>query len=90
MAQVDLSNSKSKQVKVDPEEILQKVYLSWITDWDTAEQQEACELICEYPCIFSQNFKFKFGKDINGQTFDQIDRLNTIQGMLPMYSSGNV
>ena len=31
-AQVDLSNSKSKQVKVDPEEILQKIDLLGITD----------------------------------------------------------
>ena len=37
-AQVDLSNSKSKQVKVDPEEILLKVDFLGITDWDLAEQ----------------------------------------------------
>ena len=41
-AQVDMSNSKSKQVKVDPKEILQKVNLLRITDWDLDEQWEAC------------------------------------------------
>ena len=54
-AQVDLLNSKSKQAKVDLEEIQQKVDLSGITDWDLAEQWKACNLICEYACIFSQN-----------------------------------
>ena len=54
-AQMDLSNSKSKQVEVDLEEILWKVDLSGTTDWDPAEQWEACNLICEYTCIFSQN-----------------------------------
>ena len=52
---MDLANSKSKQVKVDPEEILQKVDLLRITDWDLAEQGEAHNLICECACIFSQN-----------------------------------
>ena len=37
-AQVDLLNSKSKQVKVNLGEILQKVDLSGITDWDLAGQ----------------------------------------------------
>ena len=45
-AQVDLSASKSKQIEVDPEEILQKVDLSGTTDWDPAEQWDACNLIC--------------------------------------------
>ena len=54
-AQVDLLNSKSKQVKVNLEEILQKVDLSGITDWDLAELCEAHNIICEYACIFSQN-----------------------------------
>ena len=51
-AQVIMSNSKSKQVKVDPEEILQKVGLSGTTDWDLAEQWEAHNIIYEYACIF--------------------------------------
>ena len=37
------------------EEILQKVDLSGTTDWDQAEQQDTCNLICEYTCVFSQN-----------------------------------
>ena len=52
---MDLSNSKSRQVQIDPEEILQKVDLAGTTDWDPAEQWEAHNLICEYTCIFSQN-----------------------------------
>ena len=52
---MDLSNSKSKEVRIYPEEILQKVGLSGITDWDPVKQHEACNLICEYACIFSQN-----------------------------------
>ena len=50
-----MSNYKSKEVKVDPEEILKKVDLSGITDLDADEQHEACNLIHEYACIFSQN-----------------------------------
>ena len=49
--QVDLSKSQSKQVEVDLEEILQKVDLSGTTDWDSAEEQHACNLIHEYACI---------------------------------------
>ena len=52
---MDLANSKSKQVKVDSEEILKKVDLLGIIDWDLAEQWEAHNLINEYACIFSQN-----------------------------------
>ena len=88
-AQVDLSNSKSKEVKVDPEEILQKVDLSGITDWNPAKQHEAHNLICEYACIFLQN-DLDLGKNIGSQTFDEIDRLNTLKGMLLMHSSRNV
>ena len=54
-AQVDLSESKSKQAKVDPEEMLQKVDLFGIPDWDSAVQQDAHNLINEYACIVSQN-----------------------------------
>ena len=58
---MDLSNSKSKEVKADPEEILQKVNLSEITHWDPAKQHEACNLIHQYACIFSPN-DLDFGK----------------------------
>ena len=54
-AQVDLSESKSRQAEIDPEEILQKVDLSGTTDWNSTEQQDAHNLICEYVCIFSWN-----------------------------------
>ena len=54
-AQVDLSESKSKQAKVDSEEIVHKVDLLGTTDWDSGEQQDAHNLICEYACIFSWN-----------------------------------
>ena len=36
-AQVDLPESKPKQIEVDPEKILQKADLSQTTDWDPAE-----------------------------------------------------
>ena len=49
------SNSKSKQVKVDPEKILWKVDLSGTTDWDPAEWWEVHNLIHEYTCTFSWN-----------------------------------
>ena len=54
-AQAELSESEIKQAEIDPEEILQKVDLSWTTDWNSTEQQEAYNLICEYACIFLQN-----------------------------------
>ena len=52
---MDLSESKSRQTEVDPEEIIQKVDLPGTTDWDSAEQQDVHNLICEYAYIFSQN-----------------------------------
>ena len=52
---MDLSEPKSRQAEVDPEEILQNVDLLGTTDWDPAEQQDVSNLICEYACIFSQN-----------------------------------
>ena len=39
----------------DTEDILQKIDLSGIDDWDPKIQQEARDLICEYTFIFSQN-----------------------------------
>ena len=53
-AQADLSE-ESQQEERDPEDILQKVDLSGIYDWDPKVQQDAQDLICEYTCIFSQN-----------------------------------
>ena len=36
-------------------DILQKLDLSRIDDWNPQMQQEAWDLICGYACIFSQN-----------------------------------
>ena len=52
---MDLSEYKSKQIKVDLEEILQKVDLLGTTDWDSAEQWDAHNLIHDYAFIFSWN-----------------------------------
>ena len=51
-AQADLFEER-QQEDTDPEDILQKVNLSGIADWDSKIQQEAEELIHEYACIFS-------------------------------------
>ena len=44
-----------QQESIDPEDIIQKLDLSGIDDWDPQLQQEAQDLICQYACIFSQN-----------------------------------
>ena len=51
-AEADLSE-ETQQEETDPEDILQKVDLSGIDDWDPKIQPEAQDLICEYTCIFS-------------------------------------
>ena len=51
-AQANLSE-ESQQEATDPEDILQKVDLSRIAEWDPMIEQEAWDLICEYVCIFS-------------------------------------
>ena len=88
-AQVDLFGSKSRQSKVDPEEILQKVDLLGTTDWDSAEQQDAYILICKYACIFSWN-DLDLGKTSIVKHFNQSDQLYTIQRMLLVHSPRNV
>ena len=50
-AQTDLS----EEIQQEETDILQKVDLSGIADWDPKIQQEAQDLICQYACIFSQN-----------------------------------
>ena len=54
-AQVESSDwsAEFQQGSIDPEDILQKLDLSGINDWDPQLQQEAQDLICEYACIFS-------------------------------------
>ena len=39
----------------DPKDILQKLDLSRMEEWEPQLQQEAQDLICECACIFSQN-----------------------------------
>ena len=54
-AQAELSESEIRKIEIDVEEILQNVDLSGTTDWNSTEQQEAYNLICEYACIFLWN-----------------------------------
>ena len=53
-AHADLSEG-ANQEDTEPEDILQKIELSGIDDWDPKIQQEAQDLIHEYVCIFFQN-----------------------------------
>ena len=53
-AQADLSEG-IQQEETEPEDILQKIDLSGIADWDPKMQQEVQDLLWEYACIFSQN-----------------------------------
>ena len=39
----------------DPKDILHKLNLSRMEEWEPQLQQDACDLICEFACIFSQN-----------------------------------
>ena len=39
----------------DPKDILQKLNLSGMEEWEPQLQQEAQDLICKFACIFSQN-----------------------------------
>ena len=54
-AQVESSDWSAgfQQGWIDPEDILQKLDLSGIDDWDPQLQQEVQDLIHEYACIFS-------------------------------------
>ena len=54
-AQADLSEGEVTQEETDPEDILQKIDLLGIADWDPTVQQEAHNLIHQYTCIFSRN-----------------------------------
>ena len=87
-AQVDLSESKSRQAEVDLEEMLQKVDLLGTTDWNSAEQQDACNLICEYACIFSWN-DLDLGKTLIVKHSIKLTDY-TIQRTLPVHSPRNV
>ena len=54
-AQAELSD-EIQQEETEPEDILQKIDLSGIDDWDPKMQQETWDLISEYACISSQNY----------------------------------
>ena len=56
-AQVESTNipGKTHQGSSDPRDMLQKLDLSGIEEWEPHLQQEAEDLICEFACIFSQN-----------------------------------
>ena len=88
-AQMDLLQSKSKQTKVDPEEILQKAILLETIDWDLAGQQDTHNLIHEYDSIFSLNY-LDLGKTSIIKHSIKIEGSNTIQRMLLMYFPRNV
>ena len=51
--QADLPKWEIRQEETDLEDMLQKIDLSGIMDWDSTAQWEAHSLICEYACIFS-------------------------------------
>ena len=51
-AQADLSD-EIQQEDTEPEDILQKIDLSGIDDWNPKMQQEAWDIIHEYASIFS-------------------------------------
>ena len=56
-AQVESANipEETHQGSSDPKDILQKLNLSRMVEWEPQLQQEARNLICKFACIFSQN-----------------------------------
>ena len=46
---------ETPDVSDDPKDILQKLNLSGMEEWEPQLQQDAQDLICEFACIFSQN-----------------------------------
>ena len=56
LAQADVAKKEIKQdTNTEVGDVLQKIDLSGIADWDPRIQQEAHDLICGYDCIFLQN-----------------------------------
>ena len=54
--QIDVAEREIEQdTNTEAKDVLQKIGLSGIADWDPKIQQEAHDLIHEYACIFSQN-----------------------------------
>ena len=55
-SQADVAKRDIKQdTNTEVGDVLQKIDLSGIADWDPMIQQETHDLICEYACIFLQN-----------------------------------
>ena len=57
LAQVESANilGETPHGSSDPKDILQKLNLSRMEEWEPQLQQEAQDLICKFACIFSQN-----------------------------------
>ena len=57
LAQVESTNllGETPNVSNDMKDILQKLNLSGMEEWEPQEQQAAQDLICEFACIFSQD-----------------------------------
>ena len=52
-AQADVPEKEIEQdTNTEVKDVLKKTDMSGIADWDPKIQQEACDLICEYACIF--------------------------------------
>ena len=74
-----------QQEETEPEDILQKIDLSGIDDWDPRMQHEAWDLICEYACIFSWNH-FDLGKTYIFKYSIKLTDPTLFKGTLPMHS----
>ena len=52
---IDVLKDTSYMVRTGLEDILQTLNLSGMKDWEPSLQKAACNLICEFTCIFSQD-----------------------------------
>ena len=57
LPQVESTNilGETSNESKDPKDILQKLYLSGMEEWEPQLQQDTWDLICKFACIFSQN-----------------------------------
>ena len=70
LAQVESANilGETPHGSSDPQDILQKLNLSRMEEWESQLQQEAQDLICKFACIFFQN-DLDLGKTLYCKTF---------------------